>query len=210
MRGLTSSLLVSRGYAVFFPNPRGSTGRGQSFAEMVYGDMGGGEAADLLAGLDALLERGVADPKRLGVMGGSYGGFMTAWLVTQTDRFAAAVAISPVTDWFSQHVTSNIGYWDRLILRDDPANPGGEYFRRSPVAFADRVKTPTLLTAGEDDRCTPPGQAREFHQALLEHGVESELAIYPGEGHWVRKLPALIDWLTRLTGWFERFMPART
>ena len=209
MRGVSTPLLVSRGYAVFFPNPRGSTGRGQAFAEMVYGDMGGGDAADDLAGIDALIERGIADPDRLGVMGGSYGGFMSAWLVTQTDRLAASVAFSPVTDWYSQHLTSNIGHWDRLILHDDLANPGGQYFLRSPIAFAHKAATPTLLTAGAVDRCTPPGQAREFYQALLEHGVETELAIYPGEGHGVRKMPASIDFLTRLLGWFERHMPAR-
>jgi dipeptidyl aminopeptidase/acylaminoacyl peptidase len=209
LRGLTTSLLVSRGYAVFYPNPRGSTGRGQAFAEMVYGDMGGADAQDDLAGIDALIERGVADPSRLGVMGGSYGGFMAAWLVTQTDRFAASVAISPVTDWYSQHLTSNIGHWDRVVLGDDIGNPGGEYFRRSPIAFAHRTKTPTLLTAGSIDRCTPPGQAREFYQALVEAGVETELAIYPGEGHGVRKFPASIDFLTRVLGWFERYMPAR-
>ena len=208
MRGVSTPLFVSRGYAVFFPNPRGSTGRGQEFAEMVYGDMGGGDAKDDLAGIDALIERGLADPKRLGVMGGSYGGFMSAWLVTQTDRLAAAVAISPVTDWYSQHLTSNIGQWDRLILKDELANPGGEYFRRSPIAFARNATTPTLLTAGSVDRCTPPGQAREFYQALLENGVETELAIYPGEGHGVRKMPASIDFLTRVLGWFERHLPA--
>ena len=202
-------LLVSRGYAVFFPNPRGSSGRGQAFAEMVYGDMGGGDARDILAGIDALVERGLADPERLGVMGGSYGGFMSAWLVTQDERFAAAVAYSPVTDWYSQHLTSNIGHWDRLILDDDLSNPGGEYFKRSPIAFAHRARTPTLLTAGSVDRCTPPGQAREFYQALLEKGVETELAIYPGEGHGVRKLPATIDWVARTVGWFERHMPSR-
>jgi dipeptidyl aminopeptidase/acylaminoacyl peptidase len=201
---------VSRGYAVFFPNPRGSTGKGQAFAEMVYGDMGGADAQDDLAGIDALIERGIADPDRLGVVGGSYGGFMAAWLVTQTDRFAASVALSPVTDWYSQHLTSNIGRWDHLILKDDIAKPGGEYFARSPIAFAHRVTTPTLLTAGAVDRCTPSGQAREFHQALLENGVDTELAIYPGEGHGVRQLPATIDWITRIVGWFERAMPATT
>jgi dipeptidyl aminopeptidase/acylaminoacyl peptidase len=210
MRGVSTPLFVSRGYAVFFPNPRGSTGRGQEFAEMVYGDMGGGDARDDLAGIDMLIERGIADPDRLGVMGGSYGGFMSAWLVTQTDRLGASVAISPVTDWYSQHLTSNIGHWDRLILKDDISNPGGEYFRRSPIAFAHKAGTPTLLTAGVVDRCTPPGQAREFYQALLEAGVETELAIYPGEGHGVRKMPASIDFLTRVLGWFERHMPART
>jgi dipeptidyl aminopeptidase/acylaminoacyl peptidase len=202
-------LLVSRGYAVFHPNPRGSTGRGRAFVEMVFGDMGGADVGDALAGVDALVERGVADPDRIGVFGGSYGGFMTAWLVTRTDRFAAAVAVSPVTNWYSQHYTSNIGHFDRIFLADPPNRPDGEYFRRSPVMFADRVRTPVLQTAGANDRCTPPGQAVEFHQALLEHGVESELVLYPEEGHGVRTFPAEIDLVTRMVGWFERHMPAR-
>jgi dipeptidyl aminopeptidase/acylaminoacyl peptidase len=201
------ALLASRGYAVLMPNPRGSSGRGRAFAEMVYGDMGGGDADDILAGVQAMVDRGVADPARLGVTGGSYGGFMSCWLVTRTDRFAAAVSFSPVTDWYSQHFTSNIGFWDGQILDDEIANPGGEYFRRSPLQFAERVTTPTLLTAGLDDECTPPGQAVEFYRALREHGVDAHLALYPGEGHGVRKFPALIDFATRAVGWFERHMP---
>jgi dipeptidyl aminopeptidase/acylaminoacyl peptidase len=134
---------------------------------------------------------------------------MACWLVTQTDRFAAAVAVSPVTDWYSQHLTSNIGFWDRLILKDVIGTPDGEYFHRSPIFFAGQARTPTLLTAGEVDECTPPGQAVEFFEALRENGVEAELALYPGEGHGVRKLPAQIDFFTRLTAWFERHMPAR-
>ncbi|HCO02779.1 MAG TPA: S9 family peptidase [Actinobacteria bacterium] len=210
MRSTSLPLLVSRGYAMLFPNPRGSSGRGQAFAEMVYGDMGGGDAADIMAGVDALIERGVADGSRLGVTGGSYGGFMSAWLVTQTDRFGASVAISPVTDWYSQHFASNIGTWDRDILRDEPAKPGGEYFARSPVMFASNVRTPTLLTAGSVDECTPPGQAHEFYRALRENGVEAALAIYPGEGHGVRNVAASVDLTTRMLWWFERYIPATT
>jgi dipeptidyl aminopeptidase/acylaminoacyl peptidase len=202
-------LLVSRGYAVFHPNPRGSTGRGQEFAELVVGDMGGGDAGDVLAGVDALVERGVADPGRLGVLGGSYGGFMAAWLPTQTDRFAASVSLSPVTDWYSEHWDSNIGRWDREFLRAEPTTPAGPYFERSPVMFASRVRTPMLLTAGLIDRCTPPGQAWEMYRALREHGVPAEIAVYPEEGHGVRTYPAFIDWCTRTVGWFERWMPAR-
>lgn len=202
-------LLVSRGYAALLPNPRGSTGRGREFAEMVVGDMGGGDALDVLAGIDALIERGIADPGRVGVTGGSYGGFMSCWLPTQTDRFTAAVAISPVTDWYSQHFNSNIGHWDGDFLGGRPSSPGGPYLERSPVMLADRIKTPTLLTAGLQDRCTPPGQAIEFYRALREHGVETEVVLYPDEGHGVRKMPASIDLCTRTVEWFERHMPPR-
>lgn len=204
-----ASLLTSRGYAVLYPNPRGSAGRGQAFAERVFGDMGGADTQDILSGIDALVERGIVDTTRVGVMGGSYGGYMSSWLVTQTERFAAAVAISPVTDWISQHYLSNIGYFDEIFLQDSPANGAGRYVTRSPITFANRVRTPTLQTAGSVDRCTPPTQAEEFHRALIEHGVISELAIYPGEGHGVRGFPAVIDFYTRVVGWFERFMPVR-
>ncbi|MDP9343137.1 MAG: S9 family peptidase [Actinomycetota bacterium] len=206
--GWTPHVLVSRGYAVFLPNPRGSTGRGQEFAEHVVGDMGGKDADDVLSGIDALVERGIAAPDRLGVMGGSYGGFMTAWLVTQTDRFAAAVSISPVTDWYSQHFNSNIGPWDSAFLDGDPASPGGPYFERSPVFLAAKARTPVLVTAGVRDRCTPPGQAVEFYRALRANGVETEVVLYPEEGHGVRQMPALFDFVTRTVAWFERHMPA--
>jgi dipeptidyl aminopeptidase/acylaminoacyl peptidase len=205
--GGTVPLLVSRGYAVFQPNPRGSTGRGQKFAGMVVGDMGGDDALDILAGIDALIERRVADPERIGITGGSYGGFMSCWLPTRDQRFKASVAISPVTDWYSQHFNSNIGRWDADFLRAHPEQPGGEYHARSPVLFADRVTTPTLLTAGRNDRCTPPGQAIEFYRALRWRGVETEVVIYPEEGHGVRNFPAILDLQTRTVAWFERFMP---
>ena len=203
------SWLVSRGYAILMPNPRGSTGRGRAFLEAVIGDMGGADARDDLAGVDALVERRDADPERIGVTGGSYGGFMSCWLPVVDQRFKAAVAISPVTDYFSQHWNSNIGEWDSWFLGGRPEDGAEQYRERSPVFFADRVTTPTLLTAGTEDRCTPPGQAMEFYRALHARGVPVEVAIYPGEGHGVRKFPAYLDLVTRTTAWFERFMPAR-
>jgi dipeptidyl aminopeptidase/acylaminoacyl peptidase len=201
-------LLAGRGYAVFYPNPRGSVGRGQEFARAVYGDLGGAETNDTLSGIDALVERGIADPNRLGVTGGSHGGFMTSWLVTQTDRFAAAVSVAPVNDWRSFHWTSNIPYFDTSFLQDDPTRANAKYDERSPVMFAKNVRTPTLNIAGGKDRCTPPTQAVEFHNALLENGVESALVIYPEEGHGVRTMPAAIDYAARVIGWFDGHMSA--
>ena len=201
-------LLVSRGYAVLHPNPRGSSGRGQEFAEAVFGDMGGADTHDYLSGIDALVRSGVVDPDRVGVTGASYGGYMSSWLITQDQRFAAAVPMAPVTNWCSQHLTSNIPFFDRIFLGDDPYAPGGRYHERSPVMFADRVRTPTLQTTGLDDRCTPPGQATEFHNALLEAGVPSVCVSYPNEGHGIKGLPALLDQCTRVLDWFDRHMPA--
>ncbi|MGH2786934.1 MAG: S9 family peptidase [Actinomycetota bacterium] len=209
MRSTLVPLLVGRGYAVLLPNPRGSSGRGQEFAGAVIGDMGGADADDCVAGIDYLVAKGLADHDRVGVMGGSYGGFMSAWLAATTDRFAAAVAISPVTDWYSQHYTSNISFFDKEFLRDDPRTAAGDYFNRSPLFKITAATAPTLVTAGEVDRCTPPGQAVEFYQALVEAGVEAELAVYPNEGHGVRNFPATIDFEARVLSWFERHMPAK-
>lgn len=191
-------LLVARGYAVLNPNPRGSSGRGQAFTRHVVGDMGGADTFDLLSGVDAMVARGVAAPDRIAVMGGSYGGFMAAWLVTQDQRFAAAVPMSPVTNWYSQHFTSNIPFFDALFLDGDPEVPGDRFHQRSPITHASKVRTPCLNIAGALDRCTPPGQAEEFHRALLEHDVPSTLVVYPQEGHGVRAYPTLIDEWTRL------------
>jgi dipeptidyl aminopeptidase/acylaminoacyl peptidase len=202
--------LVSRGFAILMPNPRGSTGRGRAFLEAVIGDMGGGDAGDDLAGVDALVERGIADPERIAVTGGSYGGYMSCWLPVVDQRFKAAVAMSPVTDFYSEHWNSNIGAWDAWFLGGEPQDGTAHYQERSPVFLADRVRTPTFLTAGTEDRCTPPGQAIEFYRALCANGVPAEVAIYPGEGHGVRKLPAFLDLVTRSTAWFERFVPARS
>ncbi|WP_235619294.1 alpha/beta hydrolase family protein [Embleya scabrispora] len=199
-------LLVSRGYAVLNPNPRGSAGRGQRFAEGVFGDMGGAGAQDVLSGIDAMVARGIADPERLGVMGGSYGGFLSAWLITQDERFAAAAPTAPVTDWISLHHTTNMPHFDRTFLADEPRSFTGHYVERSPLRHASNVRTPTLLTGGALDRCTPPGQAREFHRALVESDVESTLVVYPQEGHGVSGFPAVIDHCARVLAWFDAYM----
>lgn len=206
-RTLPFLMLVKRGYAVFYPNPRGSSGRGQDFAGCVFGDVGGAETTDHLAGLDYLVARGIANGDRLGVTGGSHGGFMTSWLIGHDSRFAAAVPVAPVTNWVSEHLISNIPHFCSMALGDRYLNGGGKYFERSPVMYAHKVKTPTLNICGALDRCTPPEEAMQFHNALLENGVESALVTYPEEGHGIHKLPACIDYAARLVSWFERHMP---
>lgn len=205
--GELSALLTVRGYAILMANPRGSWGRGRDFAARVVGDMGGGDAQDLLAGIDHVVSLGLADPERVGVTGGSYGGFMSAWLPCIDQRFRAAVAISPVTDWYSERFDSNLGAWAADFLGGDPVTREAHYRERSPVFAAGWNRTPTLLTAGAHDRATPTGQAVEFHRALREHGVTTDVALYPLEGHGVRDHPAGIDLLARTVAWFERFMP---
>ena len=202
-------VLLKRGYAIFQTNPRGSTARGQNFARRVFGDMGGGETFDHLSGLDHLVKQGTADPKRLGVTGGSHGGYMTSWLITQDTRFAAAVPVAPVTNFVSEHLLSNIPHFVSLFLDDKFNSPDGKYFSRSPIMHAHKAKTPTLNICGALDRCTPAAEAVQFHNALLENRVESVLVTYPEEGHGIRKFPACIDYTARVVTWFERFMPAK-
>jgi dipeptidyl aminopeptidase/acylaminoacyl peptidase len=143
-------------------------------------------------------------------MGGSYGGYLTAWLVTQTDAFAAAGAMHPITDWVMQHGASNIGSWDELFLDGKPYAADGLYRQRSPMTHVQAVNTPTLLIAGRLDRATPPDQARVMHQALVDLGVPSQCVVHPHEAHGARDLSAAIDNIARTIDWFQSFMPADT
>lgn len=204
--GVQWLMLLARGCAIFFPNPRGSSGRGQPFARAVLGDMGGADTYDLLSGVDCLVGEGVADPERLGVTGFSYGGFMTSWLITQDPRFAAAAAVAPVNNYVSERLLSNIPEWPDLFLADRYVNAHGKYWQRSPVMHASKVKTPLLGICGALDRSAPPAEAMQFHRALLERGVRSELVTYPEEAHGIRGFPAVIDCTARIVGWFAEHL----
>jgi dipeptidyl aminopeptidase/acylaminoacyl peptidase len=201
--GLASLMLLRRGFAIFLPNPRGSSGRGSEFARQVVGDMGGADMQDLLSGIDYLAEQGMVDRARLGVMGVSYGGFMTSWLITQDSRFSAAVAISPVTNQVTEQLLSNIPHFVSLFLSDRYDDSGGQYWERSPVMHASKAKTPVLVICGALDRCTPPEEAVQFHNALLSFGIEAVLVTYPHEGHGVSRWPALTDYAVRVVSWLD-------
>jgi dipeptidyl aminopeptidase/acylaminoacyl peptidase len=124
--------------------------------------------------------------------------------VTQTDRFAAAVPISPVANWYSQHYASQIPWCDFALLEGSPRRPGGQYFDRSPVFFAEGATMPTLTLAGGRDNNTPTGQEIEFFGALSEAGAEAALAVYPGDGHSLRGYPAYLDSAARIIDWLGR------
>jgi dipeptidyl aminopeptidase/acylaminoacyl peptidase len=128
-------------------------------------------------------------------------------LVTQDDRFAAAVSVAPVTNHVTEHLVSNIPHFVSLFLNDSYRNPSGKYFQRSPIMHAHKVRTPILNVCGALDRCTPPEEAIQFHNALRESSAPSVLVTYPQEGHGVRKLPAAIDYTARMVAWFEEYMP---
>jgi dipeptidyl aminopeptidase/acylaminoacyl peptidase len=199
-------VFASAGYATLFPNVRGSVGRGSEFAEANLGDMGGGDLQDILTGIDALVRDGIVDDKRVAIGGGSYGGFMSCWAVTQTDRFAAALPFAVVTNWVSFHSTTNIGQFDKLFLQADPYDADGDYVRRSPVYHASKCRTPTLILHGEDDLCTPLPQALEFYNALVEADCETELVVYPREGHGWTEREHVIDSFNRMRDWLGRHL----
>jgi dipeptidyl aminopeptidase/acylaminoacyl peptidase len=201
--GSLAGALSRRGYFVLFPNPRGSFGQGERFARANVKDFGHGDLRDILSGVDAALKAAPVDPARLGITGWSYGGYMTMWAVTQTNRFKAAVAGAGIANWQSYYGQNGIDQW--LIpyfgasVYDDPE----VYARSSPINFIKRVKTPTLVLVGERDVECPPPQSREFYHALKTLGVRTQLVIYPGEGHGVRQPAHRRDVLERSLGWFD-------
>lgn len=198
-----ATLLVNAGYAVLFPNPRGSSGRGLEFASRVMGDMGGEDTYDILLGVDHVIANYPVDGERLFVTGGSYGGYMTSWLVGQTQRFRAACAIAPLTDMRSQFFTAHHPEFLTLYSCGDPYENGGAFDERSPLRHANKVTTPTLVIAGERDKTTPSSQAMQFHRALVLRGVPSTLVLYPEEGHAAMRYEAQIDQGVRVLQWFE-------
>lgn len=203
-------LLASAGYACLQPNPRGSMGRGHAFAQGVIGDGGGIDFRDIMAGVDHCVAAGVADPERLGIAGLSYGGYMAAWAVGQTDRFAASVAMSVVSNYVSFHLTSEVWWYDQAILRGVWNDPASQYAERSPVTHAYRCTTPTLILQGAVDRCTPVSQAEELFNAIAESGTEVELVVYPREGHVPLERAHALDAIERTQAWFDRHLGSGT
>jgi dipeptidyl aminopeptidase/acylaminoacyl peptidase len=201
-----TQLLSSAGYAVLRINPRGSIGRGRAFADAVLGDMGGKDFEDLMKGVDYVIQLGLVDGDRLAISGWSYGGFMTAWAITQTQRFKAAIMGAGICDFHSFHAQTNIANWDLDFIGANWLQNPGAYRERSALTYALRVTTPTLIVHGEQDLCVPVNQAYAFYRALREQSVPTELAIYPREGHGFREREHNIDLYQRMLRWVERFV----
>jgi dipeptidyl aminopeptidase/acylaminoacyl peptidase len=202
------TLLTGHGYWVFQPNPRGSYGQGAAFVRANVRDFGGGDLADIQAGIDAVKKVAPIDEQRLGVMGHSYGGFMTMWTVTQSNRFKAAVAGAGIADWVAYYGQNGIDQWMIPFFGasayDDPAI----YDKLSPIRHIKQAKTPTLLYVGERDVETPAAQSLEYWHGLKAFGVPAELVIYQDEGHGLRQPDHIKDRETRIIGWFDRYLDA--
>ena len=198
--------LLAHGYTLFLPNPRGSFGQGEAFTRANVRDFGYGDLSDIMSGIDAAIAAAAIDPGRLGVMGGSYGGYMTMWTVTQTHRFKAAMAAAGISNWLSYYGQNGIDQW--MIpyfgksVYDDPA----VYARSAPITFIKNVTTPTLEWVGAQDIECPYPQTQEFWHALRDLGVPTEMIIYPGEGHGLRQPAHVADAERRALDWFDRYL----
>ena len=202
-----AQLFAAAGFAVLLPNPRGSVGWGLEFAESNVGDQGGMDWQDILRGVDYCVEQGIADPDRLGLTGGSFGGYITAWGVTQTDRFKAAVMYDGVCDWRSLRGISEIPAWPRFFYGHvDGWDPDGLEAEFSPITHVKNVSTPTLIIHGGEDVLCPIEQARMFHRALKDHGVKTELVVHPREPHGHKERNHIIDAWNRTIAWMTEHL----
>lgn len=196
----------SHGYFVFLPNPRGSYGQGEQFTRGNVRDFGYGDLRDTLAGVDEVLKSYPVDPNRLGISGWSYGGYMTMWTVTQTNRFRAAVAGAGIANWQSYYGENGIDQWMipyfGATVYDDPAI----YARSSPINFIKKVRTPTLIVVGEYDQECPAPQSYEFWHGLKTIGVPAELVVYAKEGHYIANPEHERDLMNRIMAWFDKYL----
>ena len=202
---------ASAGFGVLYINPRGSIGYGQAFSDGSLLNWGGGDFQDLMNGLDDAIARNAwIDPTRLGVTGGSYGGFMTNWVITQTPRFKAAVAAASISNLISFYGTSLYTDLVEAEFRGLPWKNYGMLWQWSPLAHVEGVTTPTLFLHGENDHDVPITQAEEMYVALRKQGVDATLARYPDEGHGFRQPKHVADSNRRLLDWFEKYLkPSR-
>jgi dipeptidyl aminopeptidase/acylaminoacyl peptidase len=202
-------LYASRGYAVLTLNPRGSSGYGQSFSDGCVNNWGGGDYKDLMAGVDAVLKTHPSiDGERLAVMGGSYGGYMTNWVITQTTRFKTAVSIASLSNLISFYGTSL--YQDLVHAEFNGFPWDGTNFetlwKASPIAYVKSVATPTLFLHGEQDNDVPIAQAEEMYTGLRRRGIDAALVRYPREGHGFREPKHRLDIVTRTLEWLDKYL----
>lgn len=201
--------LAGDGYAVFYPNYRGSTGRGVDFAMTSQGDLAGKEFDDIVDGVDHLIDLGLVDKEKVGVTGGSYGGYATGWMATRyTDRFAAGVMFVGISDNISKWGTSDIPEELYLVHARKRIWEDYEFFlKRSPIYYADQCETPLLIMAGAEDTRVDPSQSMELYRHIKTRtDTPVRLVLYPGEGHGNRNASARLDYNRRLAGWFDQYL----
>lgn len=202
---------AAEGYVTVWSNPRGSTGYGEDFAQAIDQAYPGNDYDDLMTVVDELVARKYVSDKRLFVTGGSGGGILTAWIVTKTDRFAAAASIKPVINWMTMALAADIAqYVRRHWIRSDPWTDPEAFLKFSPIRYVDKVKTPTLMMVGEEDFRTPTWEAEQFYTGLKMNGVDTALIRIPGASHGITGRPSRLIALTdNIMGWFAKHDPAK-
>lgn len=205
----TVQVLAANGFAVLQPNFRGSTGKGLAFAQANKNTWGKGDFEDCMTGVDAMIAAGIADPDRLGAFGWSYGGYMTFWILTQTDRFKAVSPGAGISNIYSMYSQNDIQRYLRWFYSDKaPWDATDLYWGRSPMAHVRNVKTPTMILHGQADTRVPLAQAQEFYMALKERNVPVEFVVYPREGHGFTEPRHNVDRVRRYVRFFARYLKA--
>jgi dipeptidyl aminopeptidase/acylaminoacyl peptidase len=198
-------LLAAHGFAVLYPNVRGSSGYGEKFTELNRGDWGGGDFKDVMAGVDDLIAKGIADSDRLGIAGWSYGGYMAEWAITQTTRFKAAVTGAGMSDLISEYGTEKNPEFDEWFWGVPYEKPEG-FLNGSPFLYVKNAKTPTLILHGESDAVDPPGQSQELYRGLKRYNVPAEYVLYPREPHGFQEAKHYVDVHKRVVEWFLQYL----
>ncbi len=200
-------LYASAGYIVFYPNPRGSTSYGEEFANLLFNNYPGEDYNDVMDGVDALIEKGIAHEDQLYVTGGSAGGIMTAWIIGKNDRFEAAVVAKPVMNWISKTlVADNYFYYANSRYPGQPWENFETYWKFSPISLVGNVKTPTLVMVGMNDLRTPPSEAKQLYHALKIRKIETLLMEIPEAGHGIAAKPSnLMRKVANTIAWFDKY-----
>lgn len=204
-------LYAAAGYVVLYTNPRGSSGYGEEFGNLIHHDYPNHDYEDLMSGVDALLAKGYVDADNLFVTGGSGGGVLTAWIVGKTDRFKAAVVAKPVINWYSFVLyADNPAFFYRYWFPTKPWEDVAHYMKRSPISYVGNVTTPTMLLTGEEDYRTPIAESEQFYAALKLEGVETAMVRIPGASHGIANRPSnLIAKIASVLMWFEKYRDVR-
>jgi dipeptidyl aminopeptidase/acylaminoacyl peptidase len=201
------AIFAARGYAILRPNPRGSGGYGKTFRFANVSDWGGKDYEDIMSGVDHLIGIGVADPDRMAVMGWSYGGFMTSWVITHTNRFRAAAVGAGVTNLWSFTGTADIPGFLPDYFEGEPWEAFENYRKHSPMSYVKGVTTPTLILHGETDDRVPISQGYEFYNALKRQGVNVEMVVYPRTPHSPQEPKFIQDIMQRHLDLVEKYVP---
>lgn len=204
--GNAAHCYTGKGWAVFQPNFRGSSNYGDAFLRLDHRDWGGGDFQDILSGVDELVARGIADKERMAFHGWSYGGYLTAWTITQTDRFKAAAVGAGLTNMISMYSTNDLQSTLEEYFGGEPWDDYAAYERASAMYHVKQAKTPTLILHGEKDDRVPIGQAQELYMGLKKNGVPVEMVVYPREPHGLREPNHQKDKMEREMAWFEKWV----